>query len=707
MQIGHSKVFLRRQIFEALELLRNRRLGKSAIVVQKHSRRFLAQLQYYDAYMAVVVLQSFARKIIATRTVVHLRDYSAATKIQCSFRRFLAETNFFATRLIAQFCQAYWRGVIARKLCAILLVEKHALTIQRGWRRFRDQRTFRKTHFSCVVVQCLWRQRQARQVLRGLRFKARDLDAVAKERDRFREESIQLRKEVELLKHATRVGQVEHDRNQTRGLGSPQEGDPPSVHEAEVERLKMEVEKLRSALTKQNEILNPQGAGDKPPESVIVRKMSTWSLFGNKKDDTASQASSLGNIPYSPQPAALRVQPGSPKGEWNYDSPPKRPVVQEQVTPLSWPSFGFNNPAKSSSSISLLDAERHTEIADYQLESTTDTLDPTAPRIYSMTTMQLPHQKFEADLFPVEKRRGVEFTEGLRSLHQAVSEEDYNQVCNILRSANEPHVIVNELGEEGQTALHVAVEVDDLKISRVLIDHGAIVNVQNMSGDTPLHLSRNYPMAELLLETGRANPNIPNMDGICALHLAVQRGDASSVRILLKHYAKVDTADNVRWLTPLHLVAMPNTECESRATIADLLCSVDDPDLNYQDSEGNTPLHYAVQIEGRDANNVINALLEKGASPKIPNSRKQEPLLLICHNDALRKEDVYQECLHSMLFYGADPNQQSSTGATPLHLSLYHKDLDSAIQLVNRAAELHLMWRKVREQDVPRWKKIT
>jgi ankyrin repeat protein len=49
-----------------------------------------------------------------------------------------------------------------------------------------------------------------------------------------------------------------------------------------------------------------------------------------------------------------------------------------------------------------------------------------------------------------------------------------------------------------------------------------------------------------------------------------------------------------------------------------------------------------------------------------------------------------------MLFHGADPNEQSNTGCTPLHLSLYHQDVDSAVQLVNRAAELHLLWKKVR-----------
>ena len=206
-------------------------------------------------------------------------------------------------------------------------------------------------------------------------------------------------------------------------------------------------------------------------------------------------------------------------------------------------------------------------------------------------------------------------------------------------------------------------------------------------------------MATLLLERGRANPNIPNSEGICALHQAVQRKDIRSVRVLLKHYARVDTADNIRWLTPLHLVAMPDTDDlignDARIAITKLLCSVDDPDLNYQDSEGNTPLHYAVQIENRDAADVVHTFLETGASPHIANSRNQEPLLLLCHNLGLRQSDVYQECLDSMLSHGANPNTQSKTGATALHLSLYHKDIDGAVQLVNYGAELHLLWRKV------------
>jgi ankyrin repeat protein len=276
-----------------------------------------------------------------------------------------------------------------------------------------------------------------------------------------------------------------------------------------------------------------------------------------------------------------------------------------------------------------------------------------------------------------------------------------------LNLSDEPHVLINEADEAGRTALHVAVALGDMKTARILIEKGAIVNAQDYGGDNPLHLAESAPMTKLLLETGKANPNIPNLDGICALHLAVQRRDSGSVRALLKYNAKVDTADNTRWFTPLHLACLPDRQgleyqdarMRARAIIVDLLCNGTEssqPDFNYQDNEGNTPLHYAAQMETSEACDIINSLLEKGSKTTISNSRKQQPLLLLCHNASLRKEDLYQECLHSMLFHGADPNKQSNTGCTALHLSIYHQDIDSAVQLVSHAAELHLQWRKVR-----------
>lgn len=357
----------------------------------------------------------------------------------------------------------------------------------------------------------------------------------------------------------------------------------------------------------------------------------------------------------------------------------------------------------SSSSVSLLDEERYSEVTDSQVQGIVDPRDLRWASPYASTPPPLLRSTFEEDPHPVEERRGMEFTEELRWLHQSIFDRDHSRTSDTLQRTAEPHVLVNEIGDNGRAALHIAVDVNDFKTAKMLIEHGAFVNAQDIAGDTALHLSSDAQMTALLLKDGKANPNIPNLEGICPLHSAVRRMDVDSVRVLLKYHAKVDVADNLRWLTPLHLAVMPaadtwSSELNARSLIVELLCDVDAPELNDQDSEGNTPLHYAVQIESPEAGSVIHTLLDKGASPRITNSRSQGPLLLLCHNGALRQHDVFQDCLHAMLFHGANPNDQSKTGATPLHLCLYNKDIDGAVQIVSRAAELNLIWQKVRNR---------
>jgi len=249
------------------------------------------------------------------------------------------------------------------------------------------------------------------------------------------------------------------------------------------------------------------------------------------------------------------------------------------------------------------------------------------------------------------------------------------------------------------------VEANSLNAIQELLGRSAVSNSQDFFGNTALHLSNGADVAKLLLEQGKANPNIPNIDGICALHNTVERLDVESVRLLLKHNAKVDVADNTSWLTPLHMALLPSTQIVNsdgnanhgaRTEIVDLLCGEHlEVNVNEKDHDGNTALHFCAQLETPDAKEIITIILEKGADPNIANGRNQQALLLLCHNQDLRESyEAYLECLQTLLRYGADPNHPSNTGCTPLHLSLYHQDIDSAIQLISHSAELHMLWNR-------------
>jgi ankyrin repeat protein len=664
MQIGHNKVFLRRRVFETLEYLRTRQLSLSAIVIQKHARRYIAQMRYIEAYIAALTLQCFARRIISYRKFNLMLESKAATMIQAQWRRFLAETELIAARLIAHFCQAFVRGVLARRLYSMMRVENHALLIQTCWRRYRHCSVFCDQRKAVVVIQCFWRQRTAIRLIRHLRREARDLGAVAQERDRLKDESLQLRQEVERLRVSQRSGP-----------------DQTIAEDDEVARLRREVERLQSALSTQG---TPVADVHATPQSVTSKARQGW-FFGRGGDSGSVLSTSSFSLP-----GIKRV---FSRSEGNHTS--------ESPTKLSNQSFSQDATSPGmSSNVSLLDAIGDNEVADYQLRSVADTSSVSSPQIYNMTTM--PAAATSENFFPLSERRGLDFCRELQRLHDSIRNNDIRSVEQMLMDAPEPHVLVSEADDKGHTALHTAVVAENMRAARILIEQGAIVNTQDNLGQTPLHLAFGAPMTSLLLELGNANPNIPNMDGLCALHLSVQRFDVGSVRYLLKNNAKVDTADNIRWFTALHVAALPDgnrdeVKMKARRMIVDLLCNTTEvkPDVNDQDNEGNTPLHYAVQIETEEACYVINTFLQNGADPRISNNRNQQPLLLLCHNNALRRYNAFQECLHAILFHGANPNQTSDTGCTPLHLSLFHKDIDSAVQLINRAAELHLLWRKV------------
>jgi ankyrin repeat protein len=144
---------------------------------------------------------------------------------------------------------------------------------------------------------------------------------------------------------------------------------------------------------------------------------------------------------------------------------------------------------------------------------------------------------------------------------------------------------VNALREDLWTPLHLAVDIGELKMARVLLDHHG-VNAQTDEGLTAWHFSSRKDMstldndssalAKLLLERG-ANVNLPAKDKTTPLHLASYNTQPEIVRVLLEHGA--------------------NTEAEN--------------------DEGKIPLQEGVRGERhfhKDRASVTRLLLERGAS---------------------------------------------------------------------------------------------
>lgn len=639
--------------FEALEHLRSTRINAAAASIQSMARMFIERSRFEIAVFAASIIQNFVRLIGTHRAMKQQRLYDSATAIQNAWKCFVPRRRLNAGRCIAWWCQSIYRGTVARQYCAYLFLDGKASSIQRRWKRYCASRTFRRIRKAVVRLQNRQRSRLAFRELLRLRREARDLSSVAAERDTLRRETLKLRKELEQVKQSPPVDQKLSERK-----------------ESEAERLRFEVQRLQLELEKAHRMTSPSKSFDADLQSLIdecARKEEQLDVMRRELD-------AVRTLEFPESPSFVR--------SFAFDQSP----VARSNNGLTG-SFHLSSPARAD--VSLLDAEGE---------------GPTA------TEGAISFQSLRVEQSANRSFASVDMSEGptgeeVRHLNASIRHGKNQLFDQVLRQSNDPIALIHQGDNFGRTSLHLAVQKLNLKLVETLIGNGAVANTNDNDGETPLHLAENAAMTELLLKKGKANPNIPNVDGICALHLAVQRRDIDSVRALLRSGASVNNADNIRWFTALHLISLParnqsddRVEDDLRSRIAQLLSGsydANEPDFDYQDSEGNTPLHYAVQLETPDACDLVTIFLEKGADPNICNDRDQSPLHLLCHNEELRNADVYQEILHAMLFHGADPNLQSMTGCTPMHLSLYHRDVDSAVQLVSHGAELHVLWRKV------------
>jgi myosin-5 len=692
IQTGHSKVFLQNKVFETLEFLRHNKLAHCAILIQRNIRRFVGQLHYYDIYMASITIQCFLRRVSADRKSRAIREHYSAIRIQRNWRRFYAETGLMAARLIAHFCQAYRRGRVARQLFAIMTLEKQSSLIQRFWRMSYQRVCYLRVLKAAIAIQCSWRCLVARGVVKVRRREARSIGVITAERDRFKEESIRLRREVESLRVSREL-----------------EVDDTSYEE--LERLRREVERLHTALAQTHSCVTKANIalGNTTASSLNVNNQS-W--FAKELGTEDIRHKCTPQILPSVQVISTIQSPSKQRNRRPLEGQGDSKVQNtERCEPSSQHSMKLS-PGAASTTISLLDTDPHErELLDYTSRSVSDSVAYPSMSFHASLSNSVVDGEAEDEHPHRLDQNKIALTassgdDGFRKLLNSMWQNDVAVMNHLIAVSNDPLVLVNDPDIDGKTPLHAAVVSNNIHAARILFEKGAVANSQDNDGNTPLHLATGVPMVKLLLETGKANPNIPNVDGVCSLHNATERLDIASVRLLLNNRAKVDVADNTNWFTPLHLATMPSSKASlldpepaqrARTMIVELLCGDRfDFDMNYQDREGNTPLHYAVQLTTQNASEIVSILLAKGADPKVRNGRNQQALLLLCHNHELRKYDVFQECLHTLLHHGADANQQSNTGCTPLHLCLYHQDVDSAVQLVNQSAELHLLWSKVR-----------
>jgi ankyrin repeat protein len=214
-----------------------------------------------------------------------------------------------------------------------------------------------------------------------------------------------------------------------------------------------------------------------------------------------------------------------------------------------------------------------------------------------------------------------------------VPEDLHKQYLEMLIDAGVP---VTEPNIVKQTALHVAVDTDKPQLFDLLLSNGADPNEQDSKGNSAFYYALahklNADYYQKLSEYASPDFSSINRDGQTILTEYLRMGP--SVKLLerlIDDGASMDTA------APYYSKAKSGWEWVAEGSLEVLAMVLDKNlrDVNTQDDEGNTLLHY---ICGKDCNysqeaakttyKKVKLLLEKGADVFITNAKEQTPMML-------------------------------------------------------------------------------
>ena len=231
---------------------------------------------------------------------------------------------------------------------------------------------------------------------------------------------------------------------------------------------------------------------------------------------------------------------------------------------------------------------------------------------------------------------------------------------------------VNVAQVDGTTALHWAVEQDDLEIVDLLLRAGARVSARTREGVTPLQLAAingSAPMLDRLLKAG-ADPNAAlTPAGDTALMMAARTGKTDAIRVLAEAGANVNAKEGWGGTTPLMWAVS-----EGHGEAAKVLIAAG--------ADVNARSHYVAAANGRGFEGrtpVANRTDEKAEEFA---SGRLTPLML-----AARQGDV--ELARILVGAGADVNAAAGDGKTALALAIFNGNYELASYLVDSKADVN------------------
>jgi ankyrin repeat protein len=290
---------------------------------------------------------------------------------------------------------------------------------------------------------------------------------------------------------------------------------------------------------------------------------------------------------------------------------------------------------------------------------------------------------------------------GNTMLHSAViNRAKPEQIGRIL----DQRALVDSRNRDGDTALHIAVRMNQREIGEYLIVRGANIFSLNSAGESPLSLA---------LKTDNIREWIINSTTITAkdglgnnmLHYSAEWGLNNAISIIIRSGINVDT-QNATGQTPLFMA----TKSDSPSTLRIFI--ENNANLNARDSQGNSALHAAVRW---NAVNSVSFLISSGMDINVQSLNGNTPLhdavilnlpeiesLLIKQGANLDSRNIdgntplmeaikygLTPSIERLAASGADTSSRNTRGDTPLHTAVAMDRIDIANILLRTGVSIH------------------
>ena len=255
-------------------------------------------------------------------------------------------------------------------------------------------------------------------------------------------------------------------------------------------------------------------------------------------------------------------------------------------------------------------------------------------------------------------------------IENRVSEKETEDFFNSLNETNEGKYIKliknssikiwNYLNEDGLTPLHQSISLNLYDLSKEIItsaknnlskkDFNSFINYGTKKGQTPLHYASfvgNIKLIKLIIQNG-ADISAKTNNGFNVLHLSIMGNKVSPFFYFIQKYNMDINSKDSKENSSLHLSTYFNSK-----KIFNYLLTNNKIEINSKNKEGFTPLHFAVVSQNKS---MIKKLLIKGANCSIKNDKLLTPYDLAKKNNYysiqnILKGNKYQYCILNYSFY--------------------------------------------------------